>query len=188
MGRRPRCRRRVGLVRVAARALSRHASRVRASTCAQAYPAWLRDLEGDRPPLSIDIVGEFLLPILQRDSSAVFIVVDCLRLDQWLIIEPLLAPMFDVERTHYYAVLPTATPYSRNALFSGLFPGEIAARFPDWWGEREDETLNAHERELLEAHLQELAAPRRCATRRSPTASDSDDLERHCTARSRTKA
>jgi hypothetical protein len=42
--------------------------------------------------------------------------------------------MFDVERTHYYAVLPTATPYSRNALFSGLFPGEIAARFPDWWG------------------------------------------------------
>ena len=28
----------------------------------QAYPAWLRDLEGDRPPLSIDIVGEFLLP------------------------------------------------------------------------------------------------------------------------------
>jgi len=109
-----------------------------------AYPAWLRDLEGDRPPLSIDIVGEFLLPMLQRAKSAVFIVVDCLRLDQWLIIEPLLAPMFDVERTHYYAVLPTATPYSRNALFAGLFPGEIAARFPDWWGEREDETLNAH--------------------------------------------
>ena len=42
---------------------------------------------------------------------------------------------------------------SRNALFSGLFPGEIAARFPDWWGEREDETLNAHERQLLEAQL-----------------------------------
>ncbi|HET7563475.1 MAG TPA: response regulator, partial [Gemmatimonadaceae bacterium] len=57
----------------------------------RAYPAWLRDLEGDRPPLSIDIVGEFLLPMLQRARSAVFIVVDCLRLDQWLIIEPLLA-------------------------------------------------------------------------------------------------
>jgi hypothetical protein len=76
-------------------------------------------------------------------------------------------------------VLPTATPYSRNALFSGLFPGEIAARFPDWWGEREDETLNAHERELLEAHLQELNTPRPVRYSKISTASDSDELERH---------
>src|SRR3982751_2921125 len=145
----------------------------------QAYPAWLRDLEGDRPPLSIDIVGEFLLPMLQRARSAVFIVVDCLRLAQWLIIEPLLASMFDVERAHYYSVLPTATPYSRNALFSGLFPGEIAARFPDWWGEREDETLNAHERELLEAHLHELRGPTQVRYSKISTAADSDELERH---------
>ena len=145
----------------------------------RAYPAWLHDLEGDRPPLSIDIVGEFLLPMLQRARNAVFIVVDCLRLDQWLVLEPLLSQMFDVERTHYYAVLPTATPYSRNALFSGLFPGEIAARFPDWWGEREDETLNAHERELLEAHLQELNTPRPVRYNKISTASDSDELERH---------
>ena len=34
----------------------------------EAYPAWLKDLEGNRPPLSIDIVAEFLLPILQRDG------------------------------------------------------------------------------------------------------------------------
>ena len=144
----------------------------------QAYPAWLRDLEGDRPPLSIDIVGEFLLPMLQRARSAVFIVVDCLRLDQWLIIEPLLAPMFDVERTHYYSVLPTATPYSRNALFSGLFPGEIAARFPDWWGEREDETLNAHERELLEAQLQELNVKVPVRYEKVSTAAEGDAIER----------
>ena len=100
----------------------------------QAYPAWLRDLEGERPPLSIDVVEEFVLPVLRRDAKAVFIVVDCLRLDQWLAIEPLLAPFFEVETTHYFAVLPTATPYSRNALFSGLFPGEIAARLPDMCG------------------------------------------------------
>jgi len=121
------------------------------------YPAWLRDLEGNRPPLSIDIVAEFLLPILERDKAAVFIVVDCLRLDQWRVLEPLLDPFFDVETTHYYAVLPTATPYSRNSLFSGLFPGEIAARLPDWWGnaDREDESLNAHERELLRGGARE---------------------------------
>jgi CheY-like chemotaxis protein len=142
------------------------------------YPRWLRDLEGDRPPLSIDVVGEFLLPILQRERAAMFVVVDCLRLDQWRVLMPLLAPLFDVETTHYFSILPTATPYSRNALFSGLFPGEIAARFPDWWGDREDETLNAHERQLLEAQLAEAGTPYPVRYEKISTAADSDDLVR----------
>ena len=49
----------------------------------QAYPGWLKNLEGDRPPLSIDIVPEFLMPILKTDKQALFVVIDCLRLDQW---------------------------------------------------------------------------------------------------------
>jgi len=95
------------------------------------YPAWLENLEGDRPPLSIDVVGEFVLPVLRSNPAVILVVVDCLRLDQWRVLEPFIAPLFDVETTHYFAVLPTATPYARNSLFSGLFPGEIAARFPD---------------------------------------------------------
>jgi DNA-binding response OmpR family regulator len=142
------------------------------------YPAWLRNLEGDRPPLSIDIVSEFLLPILNHHPAAIFVVVDCLRLDQWMVLEPLLAQLFDVETTHYYSILPTATPYSRNALFSGLFPGEIAARFPDWWGEREDESLNAHERDLLEAHITEQRGPTPVRYDKISSANDSADLER----------
>ena len=145
-----------------------------------AYPEWLSNLDGDRPPLSIDVVSEFLLPILQRERAAVFVVVDCLRLDQWRVLEPLLAPYFDVETTHYYAVLPTATPYSRNSLFSGLFPGEIAARFPDWWGtQTDDESLNAHERELLEEHLRELRGATTVRYQKISTTFGSDDLERH---------
>jgi DNA-binding response OmpR family regulator len=143
-----------------------------------AYPQWLRDLEGDRPPLSIDIVPEFLLPILKTDKQAIFIVIDCMRLDQWRALEPTVAQMFDVETTHYYSVLPTATPYSRNALFSGLFPGEIAARFPDWWGEREDETLNAHERDLLEAQIAELKLSIPVRYEKISTAAEGDDVER----------
>jgi DNA-binding NarL/FixJ family response regulator len=143
-----------------------------------AYPAWLHDLEGERPPLSIDVVGEFLLPVLERSRAALFVVIDCLRLDQWRVLQPLLTPYFDVETTHYFSVLPTATPYSRNALFSGLFPGEIAARFPDWWGDREDESLNAHERELLEAHLAELNVPAPVRYEKVSTAADSAELER----------
>jgi len=143
-----------------------------------AYPGWLRNLEGDRPPLSIDIVPEFLLPILKTDKAAVFIVIDCLRLDQWRALESIIAPLFDVETTHYFSVLPTATPYSRNALFSGLFPGEIAARFPDWWGEREDETLNAHERDLLEAQLAELQIKVPVRYEKVSTSAEGDDIER----------
>ncbi len=142
------------------------------------YPRWLRELEGDRPPLSVDVVSEFLLPILERSRAAVFIVVDCLRLDQWMMLAPILAPLFDVETTHHFAVLPTATPYSRNALFSGLFPGEIAARFPDWWGEREDETLNAHEKQLLEAHLAEHQIDVPVRYDKISSANDTADLER----------
>src|SRR4051812_13330039 len=145
------------------------------------YPGGKKDRKETRPPLSIDIVGEFVLPILERDKAAVFVVVDCLRLDQWRVLEPLLAPFFDVETTHYYAVLPTATPYSRNSLFSGLFPGEIAARLPDWWGnaDREDESLNAHEKELLENHLEELNGPTTVRYQKISTAQNSDELERH---------
>ena len=151
-----------------------------ASFMSRAYPRWLRELGGDRPPLSVDVVPEFVLPVLDRRRSVALVVVDCMRLDQWMVIEPLLAPYFEVETTHYYAVLPTATPYSRNALFSGLFPGEIAARLPDWWGEREeDESLNAHERELLEHQLRELQRPVPVRYHKISTVSESDELERH---------
>ncbi len=143
------------------------------------YPRWMRQLDGDRPPLSVDVVGEFLLPLLERGPGAVFIVVDCLRLDQWKALEPLVAEEFEIETTHYFSVLPTATPYARNGLFSGLFPGEMAARHPDWWGEREDETLNAHERELLELHLAELRGATPVRYHKISTAADSDDLLKH---------
>jgi CheY-like chemotaxis protein len=145
---------------------------------ARAYPEWLAHLESDRPPLSIDIVGEFLMPIVRQDGNALFIVIDCLRLDQWKIIEPVIAPLFDIETTHYFGVLPTATPYARNALFSGLFPNEIAARFPDWWGEREDETLNAHERDLLVAQLDELRHPVPVKYDKVSSSHDADEIER----------
>jgi len=140
------------------------------------YPRWLAALEGDRPPLSIDVVSEFLLPTFDRHRSALFVVIDCLRLDQWRTIEPLLAELFEVETTYHYAVLPTATPFSRNALFSGLFPAEIAARHPQWWGERDDETLNAHERELLQAHLEELQRKLPVRYEKITSTYESDDL------------
>src|SRR5467141_4205438 len=103
------------------------------------YPRWLSDPERDRPPLSVDVGAEFLVPALKRTGRVVFIVIDCLRLDQWEVLRDLITPLFDVEESHYYSILPTATPFSRNAIFSGLFPMEIEARHPEWWGAPSDE-------------------------------------------------
>src|SRR5439155_793683 len=66
-------------------------------------------------------------------------------------------PLFDIEESYYYGIVPTATPFARNAIFSGMFPMEIAARHPEWWGQPSDEeSLNAHEPELLSEQLADL--------------------------------
>ena len=126
---------------------------------AREYPRWLADgAEGkDRPPLSVDIGTEFLRPVLEAHGKALLVVVDCMRLDQWEMLHPLLADRFEVETAHYFSILPTATPFARNAIFSGLFPDELARRHPEWWGRLDDEAgLNSHEAALFQAHVQEI--------------------------------
>ncbi len=122
----------------------------------QNYPQWLADPRADRPPLSVDVGEEFLIPIVKSEGSVLLIIVDCLRLDQWEMLKPLIAEFFDIEVSYYFGILPSATPFSRNAIFSGLFPVEIAERYPQWWGDRDDESLNAHEKELLQEHMRDI--------------------------------
>jgi CheY-like chemotaxis protein len=119
------------------------------------YWRWVReDTTDDRPPLSTDVVRRWVVPNL-TDGPLLFVVIDCLRLDQWRALRPILAPLFDIEEELYSSILPTATPYSRNALFSGQFPDEIARDHPDWWG-TEEGSLNAFEDELFHSHLKRL--------------------------------
>src|SRR5207247_6861991 len=141
----------------ALRSLQRSLRKDFAEYVARQYPRWLASPEGDRPPLSVDVGAEFLVPVLRSTGRVLFVVIDCLRLDQWEVLRDLVTPLFDVEESHYYSILPTATPFARNAIFSGLFPMEIAARHPSWWGHASDEeSLNAHEAELLTEQLAEL--------------------------------
>lgn len=119
------------------------------------YPKWVKDSE-DRPRLSVDLVREFLVPRLGTDP-VYFVVLDCMRLDQWRAMAPLLAEYFDIEETYHYSILPTATPYARNAIFSGQYPDQIARRRPSWWDASDDEgSLNAFEDELLVEQLKRL--------------------------------
>ncbi|MGD8321660.1 MAG: response regulator [Gemmatimonadota bacterium] len=123
------------------------------------YPRWMRNVE-DRPVLSVDLVELFLLPLL-GDDPVFFVVLDCMRLDQWRSITPLLAPYFEIEETYHYSILPTATPYARNAIFSGAYPDEIARKNPSWWDSSDDEgSLNAFEDRLLEEQLRRLTGRR----------------------------
>ncbi len=119
------------------------------------YRDWLGG-EEHRPPLSVDVVDRFLIPELADDQSVFFFVIDCMRLDQWLMMEPLLYDSYTISKDYYYAILPTATPYARNAIFSGLFPSEIEQRYPDIWdkGEDDDNSRNRYERQLLEKLLE----------------------------------
>ncbi len=119
------------------------------------YPSWVQDSE-DRPRLSVDLVREFLVPRLGADP-VFFVVLDCMRLDQWRVIAPLLADFFEIEETYHYSILPTATPYARNAIFSGQYPDQIAKRYPEWWDSSDDEgSLNAFEDRLLMEQLKRL--------------------------------
>lgn len=119
------------------------------------YPGWLAD-SADRPRLSVDLVREFLVPRLGPDP-VYFVVLDCMRLDQWRAMSPLLAEYFEIEETYHYSILPTATPYARNAIFSGQYPDEIARDRPGWWDTSDDEgSLNAFEDELLVEQLRRL--------------------------------
>ena len=120
------------------------------------YVDWLNG--NNSPPLSVDVIDKYVLPLLQQKEQVYFIVVDCLRLDQWLTIEPLLRSYFQITRDYYYSILPSATLYSRNALFSGLFPREIAEKYPKYWDEvPDDETsTNQYEKKLLEIKLEQM--------------------------------
>jgi len=120
---------------------------------AQNYAGWLAGPRAGRPPLSHDIVPEFVEPALRQHGRALLIVVDCLRLDQWEAIRPLISTRFDIETSYYFSIVPTATPFARNAIFAGLLPRDLAARYPAWWRDQDDISLNSHEAELLQRQL-----------------------------------
>jgi CheY-like chemotaxis protein len=118
------------------------------------YRNWLE--QARRPPLSVDVVDRFLIPRLQEGKPVVFFVIDCLRLDQWMEMETLLREFYDITREYHFSLLPTATPYSRNSIFSGSFPDEIEVRFPEVWAEWEDDdnSRNRFEHKFIDALLE----------------------------------
>lgn len=119
------------------------------------YRNWVEETT-HRPALSHEVVDRYLIPELQSNKSVVFFVIDCLRLDQWLMMESLLHEYYTISKEYYFSILPTATPYSRNAIFSGSFPSDLELRFPELWEKSEDDenSRNRYERQFLDKLLE----------------------------------
>jgi CheY-like chemotaxis protein len=117
------------------------------------YESWIQEEgdEEDRPLLSHQIFKSHVLPLFKENKPTIFIIIDCMRYDQWQMLEPILNRYFNIQTDFYCSILPTATPYSRNALFSGLMPSDIKKHYPQYWqDDTEDEhSLNKYEKELF---------------------------------------
>jgi DNA-binding response OmpR family regulator len=119
------------------------------------YRNWVETGQ-NRPVLSHEVVDKFLLPELEAGRSVFFFVIDCMRLDQWLMFEAVLHDYFTISKQYYLSILPTATPYSRNAIFSGSFPSDLELRFPELWEKSEDDenSRNRYEKQFMEKLLE----------------------------------
>ncbi len=131
------------------------------------YRDWL---DGRGPVLSQRVVEQFCRPHWD-DKPTYLVVLDSMRVDQWDAIAPALRDHFEVETRYYCALLPTATPYARNAIFSGLLPLEIKRYYPQYWVE-EESGQNRFERELLAEQLKRLHFHGRSEFYKAPTGED----------------
>ncbi len=116
------------------------------------YKHWIRNISDENtPPLTTQITENYVLTHIKESENSIFyFVLDCLRLDQWMVMEKHLTDYFKIEKDYYFSILPTATPYARNVLFSGLFPIEIEKYYPQLWQSDDDEkSMNKYEKELL---------------------------------------
>ncbi len=107
-----------------------------------------------RPLMSPDLFKGRVFPRINAGEKVFLIVIDNFRYDQWRILAQQIGDLFDIEEDIYMSILPTATQYARNAIFSGLMPNKIEQMFPDLWvDEDEEEGKNLNEEPLIQTQI-----------------------------------
>jgi CheY-like chemotaxis protein len=121
------------------------------------YEDWVNGIGDDIPLMSHNLFKTKVAPLV-KEGKTYMVLIDNLRFDQWKSISPLLSELYRIEQEEiYYSILPTATQYSRNAIFSGLMPDAMEKLNPDIWVNDEDEGgKNMHEEEFLQKQLKRL--------------------------------
>ncbi|MBR6046857.1 MAG: PglZ domain-containing protein [Bacteroidaceae bacterium] len=118
------------------------------------YMKWMENHD-NRPLMSPDIFKHNVFPHLDKGEKVFLLVIDNFRYDQWRMIYDEIADLFTIEEDLYCSILPTATQYARNAIFSGLMPNIIAKMFPDLWvDEDSEEGKNLNEAPLIQTQFE----------------------------------
>ena len=125
---------------------------------AKNYETWFANgqkIAANSPLMSQDIMKHAVFPLLDKGEKVLLCVIDNFRYDQWKAIQPLLSEFYTIQTEEQYtSILPTATQYARNAIFSGLMPLQIQQMFPQYWVEEGDEeSKNQYEKELVQTLL-----------------------------------
>ena len=121
------------------------------------YQSWF-DHKAEAPTMSHTLFKDKIVPELSDKQPTLLIVIDNLRYDQWRAFEPIVNNYYKkASEAPFYSILPTATQYARNAIFSGLMPLDMERMHPNLWKNDTDEGgKNLHEAEFLEAQLKRL--------------------------------
>ncbi|MBR0166036.1 MAG: bifunctional response regulator/alkaline phosphatase family protein [Prevotella sp.] len=148
------------------------------------YLDWVNDLEAHkmeadsgRPMLSPEIFKRKVFPLLSEGRRVCLVVLDNFRYDQWRVLAHEISEQFDIDEDLYYSILPTATQYARNAIFSGLMPNKIAQMFPDLWvDEDEEEGKNLNEAPLIQTQLERYRRKNTFSYHKVNNSADADRL------------
>ena len=117
------------------------------------YESWINN-PAERPLMSPDLFKKRIFPMLDEGEKVFFILIDNFRMDQWRVVKDLLAEFYTFDEDMYYSILPTATQYARNAIFSGLMPLQIEQLFPELWVDEEsEEGKNLNEAPLIQTQI-----------------------------------
>ena len=122
------------------------------------YEDWFSSLD-NKPIMSHDVFRTFVVPeLVKKEQPILFVVIDNLRYDQWKSFESIVQNHYKIQKeAAYFSILPTATQYARNAIFSGMTPLEMEKKHPDWWkNDVEDGGKNLYEADFLTAQLNRL--------------------------------
>ncbi len=122
------------------------------------YASWVNPKKAESPVMSHTLMQLKVLPHLEKGKPLFFILIDNLRFDQWKTIQPMFAESFRIqEEETFYAILPTATQYARNAIFAGMLPVDIEKNFhAQWKNDDEEGGKNLFEEEFFKAQLKRL--------------------------------
>ena len=122
---------------------------------AKNYLGWIKNNNEGRPLISPEIFKRKIFPEIDKGNKVFLIVVDNFRYDQWRVLSQEIGDMFDIDEDLYLSILPTATQYARNAIFSGLMPLQISKMYPDLWvDEDEEEGQNLNEGPLIGTQIE----------------------------------